>query len=135
VNKESAAMMCSDILKLTRFGKTELNRPTLPRDDGCALNHCAIGTMTLSHGYCGIILPRPKSWALSSNRDSGYRLKMRPPLMPPPITKWFPAQPWSVPMPFEVSVRPKSEAVTSTTESKMFCPRISFTKSSRAELR
>ena len=56
--------------------------------------------------------------ALEKNVVGGNVPYMLPPCTPPPSTKWCEPQPWSDPSPFEVSVRPKSEAVKSVTS---FC--------------
>jgi hypothetical protein len=38
-NSVSTLRMCSEALKLARFGKTELSHPTPARDDSCPLIH------------------------------------------------------------------------------------------------
>mmetsp|Transcript_139324 Transcript_139324/g.445489 ORF Transcript_139324/g.445489 Transcript_139324/m.445489 type:complete len:207 (-) Transcript_139324:5241-5861(-) len=120
-------MMCV-ALNLARFGNTYgkslLSTPI----------HSAIGAKTLSQGYCGMSRPLPTSCSLPSSRDVGYLLYNLPPLMLPPRTKWLPAHAWSVPTPFDVSVRPKSEADIKVTLSKMFCVFSSPTKLSKAPL-
>mmetsp|Transcript_90038 Transcript_90038/g.250093 ORF Transcript_90038/g.250093 Transcript_90038/m.250093 type:complete len:223 (-) Transcript_90038:2039-2707(-) len=118
--------MCVERLKLPRLGKT-CSTALTP-------NHSAMGTTMLSQGYLGMIRPRPASYSPPSVSASGKSLKTCPPFMSPPMMRWLPPQPWSVPLPLlMVSVRPKSEAVAKTVDSKTPCAFNSATKSPRAE--
>jgi len=44
---------------------------------------------------------------------------MSPPRTPPPITKWWPPQPWSVPSPLLTMARPNSDEVKVVTCERM----------------
>merc|ERR1719343_1180288 len=103
MEENRSEMKCADALKFPMFGKTwALSASSTP-------SQSAIGTMTLSQGKCGIILPLPRSSLFPGVRSNEYWLSTRPPLTAPPSTKWLPAQPWSLPPPLLLSVLPNSE--------------------------
>eukprot|EP00966_Prymnesium_polylepis_P202421 4689175-Prymnesium_polylepis.2 len=91
---------------------------TASMSDSWRPNHPATACHTDSQLVVGITRPRPalSSWLVPS--VSGYLPKMREPLIPPPMMCAWPPQPWSVPLPLDVSVRPNSEATITVTLSQ-----------------
>jgi len=124
---------CS-LLKIASESKLTLLGSTSSICSSFTPNHSAMGLYTASQPKSGSSRPvRSSTCALFSVRD-GYVPKNCC-LTCPPSMKVLPAHPWSVPAPFVVNVREKSDTGKITTSSHMPSALTSFTRLSSASFR